>query len=313
MHNDRCDGKYLNILKKLKNWTGAACRCKISLICAVIYVSLFVMQYKCHYLWCNTRGTICDAIQVSLLVMQLQVSLFVVQYKCHYLWCNTSVTICGAIQVSLFVMQYKCHYLWCNPRVTICDAIQVSLFVMQLQVSLKVNKGKVFCVQEPACGEWTTKECGVNYELLAVMLLKQPNGELPVAVDHSQLQIMSEAVDPIYWPLPPTLHKAVSPELPVLHDANAVHKLQDLLQRVRREHATFGMPGQRTALPVRQLRVKIVSLFVMQLHVSLFVLQLQVSLFVMQLQVSLVVMQLQVSLVVMEYKCHCLWCNYKYH
>ena len=28
---------------------------------------------------------------------------------------------------------------------------------------------------------------------------------------------------------------------------NAGHQLQDMLQPVRREHATFGMPGQRTA------------------------------------------------------------------
>ena len=44
---------------------------------------------------------------------------------------------------------------------------------------------------------------GVNYQLLAVILLKQPNGQLPVAVDHSQLQTMtSETRDPIFWPLP---------------------------------------------------------------------------------------------------------------
>ena len=41
------------------------------------------------------------------------------------------------------------------------------------------------------------------------------HGQLPVAVDHSQLRVMaSETVDPIDWPLPLTLYRAVPPELP---------------------------------------------------------------------------------------------------
>ena len=45
---------------------------------------------------------------------------------------------------------------------------------------------------------------GVNYQLLVVMLLKQPNGQLPLTVDHSQLRTMvSETEDPIDWPLSP--------------------------------------------------------------------------------------------------------------
>ena len=55
--------------------------------------------------------------------------------------------------------------------------------------------------------------CGVNYQLLAVMLPKQPNGRLSVTVDHRQLRITaSETVEPIDWPLLPTLHRAVLPE-----------------------------------------------------------------------------------------------------
>ena len=47
-------------------------------------------------------------------------------------------------------------------------------------------------------GESTTTEYGDNYQLLAVMLQKQLNGELPVAVDYSQLWTMaSETVDRI--------------------------------------------------------------------------------------------------------------------
>ena len=51
---------------------------------------------------------------------------------------------------------------------------------------------------------------GNNYQLLAVMLLIKPNGELPVAVKHSQLRTMvSKTVDPIDGQLHPALHRAV--------------------------------------------------------------------------------------------------------
>ena len=71
-------------------------------------------------------------------------------------------------------------------------------------------------------------------------------------VDHSQLQTMtSDMVDLINIPLPITLHRAVQHELH-LHGANDGSKSQDLLQPVGREHATFGMPGQRTAYVATQ-------------------------------------------------------------
>ena len=62
----------------------------------------------------------------------------------------------------------------------------------------------------------------------------------------------SETVDKIDWLLLPALHRAVPPELQILHDASAGYESQDLLQRVRREHATFGMPSQRTACAATQ-------------------------------------------------------------
>ena len=34
---------------------------------------------------------------------------------------------------------------------------------------IPINKGKIFYGQEPPSGESTTTECGVNYQLLAVM------------------------------------------------------------------------------------------------------------------------------------------------
>ena len=63
-------------------------------------------------------------------------------------------------------------------------------------VLIKV-KGKVFYGQEPPSGESTTTECGVNYHACS-NVLKQPNGELLVAVNHNKLRTMaSETVDPI--------------------------------------------------------------------------------------------------------------------
>ena len=95
------------------------------------------------------------------------------------------------------------------------------------------GKGHVFYGQEPPSGQSTTTECGANYQQLSVMLLKLPNGELPVAVDHSQLlTLQSETVDSFGWPLHPTIHRAIPPEH-VLHGANVGDKSPDLLQRMR--------------------------------------------------------------------------------
>ena len=114
-------------------------------------------------------------------------------------------------------------------------------------------KDKVFYCQEPHSGESTTTECVVNYQLLAVMLLKLSNGELPVVVDHSQIRTMaSRTEDAIDWPLPPTIHRAVLSELHVLHGGNAGYKSQDLLQPLRSKHPTLGLPGQRTVCAATQ-------------------------------------------------------------
>ena len=84
----------------------------------------------------------------------------------------------------------------------------------------------------------------------AVKLLKQTNCQLRVAVDHSQLRTMaSEMVDPIDWPLPPTLYSAVPPERHLL-GANADHKSQ--VQSVERERVTFGTLGHRIAYAATQ-------------------------------------------------------------
>ena len=77
-----------------------------------------------------------------------------------------------------------------------------------------LKKGKAIYGQEPLPRNNTVR--GVNYQLLAVMLMKYANMQPPVAVDHSQQRTMAlEMVDPIVWPLPPTHYRAVPPERPL--------------------------------------------------------------------------------------------------
>ena len=62
------------------------------------------------------------------------------------------------------------------------------------------------------------------------MLLKLPNEELPVAVDHSQLRTMtSEMVGPIWLAVTPHSTQFSTTEIHVLHEANADYKSQDVL------------------------------------------------------------------------------------
>ena len=89
--------------------------------------------------------------------------------------------------------------------------------------------------------------CVADYQLRAVMLLKQQDGELPVAVYYRQLRTpASETADPIDC-------RTVPPEFNVLHGANAGDKSQVLLQPLGRERATIGMPGQRSACATTQV------------------------------------------------------------
>ena len=83
-------------------------------------------------------------------------------------------------------------------------------------------------------------------------ILKKPNGELLVAVDHNQLRTLaSETVDPIDWS-PPLPSWAVPPELHVLPGVNAAYKSQDFLHQQGLGHASTGMPDQRTACAATQ-------------------------------------------------------------
>ena len=53
-------------------------------------------------------------------------------------------------------------------------------------------------------------------------------------------------------PIDPHSTQGSTADLHVLDDANAGYTSQDLSQRVRREHVTFGVPGQRTACAATQ-------------------------------------------------------------
>ena len=57
--------------------------------------------------------------------------------------------------------------------------------------------------QEHASGESIKTVSRFNHQLLAVMLRKYPNGQLPVAINNSQLRTRaSETVDPNEWQPP---------------------------------------------------------------------------------------------------------------
>ena len=95
--------------------------------------------------------------------------------------------------------------------------------------------------------------CVVDYQLRAVMLLKYHDGELPVAVDYSQLRTpASETADLIDWPLPPPYTGQLPlSSMHVLHGANASDKSQVLLQPLGRDARPSEC--QANALPVRPL------------------------------------------------------------
>ena len=76
----------------------------------------------------------------------------------------------------------------------------LSTRVVSIDFHVKSQKGKVLYGQVPSSGESTATECGVNLSTTCSNLLKQPNGEPLVAVNHNQLRTMaSETVDPIDW------------------------------------------------------------------------------------------------------------------
>ena len=117
------------------------------------------------------------------------------------------------------------------------------------------SKGNVFYGQEPPSGESTTTECGFNYQLLAVILLKQPNGEPLVAVNQNQLRTMaSETVDPIDWLHPPP-YKGSTPWAPPIAHCNAGWAGNHKTYCTEWDPNVRPSEYQTNALPVRPLRV----------------------------------------------------------
>ena len=117
------------------------------------------------------------------------------------------------------------------------------------------EKVKVFYGQEPPSGESTTTECVVNYQLLAVICWSVAQWGTPScsrpqsATDNGVRDCRSKLTGPI---LPPPPSWAVPPELYALHGVNAAYKSQDLLHQPRLEHASAGVPDQRTAYAATQ-------------------------------------------------------------
>ena len=142
------------------------------------------------------------------------------QYNMHKLLFNTQ-QLHSTTSISCCVTCNSCSSCTAHASVTVKYAaaaqhIYPSLCNMQQLPSTTFNsigKGKVFFGQELPSGEFATSECGANYQLIALLQLKFPNWELPVAVDHSQLRTMaSETVDPLSgrYHLPFTVQYSVS-------------------------------------------------------------------------------------------------------
>ena len=93
--------------------------------------------------------------------------------------------------------------------------------IMYIQIAILIVKvkGKVFYGQEPPSGKSTTTECGFNYQLLAVITevaqWGAPSCNQPQpATDNGIREGRSN-----WLVAPPTLRRAVPPELHVLHTA----------------------------------------------------------------------------------------------
>ena len=92
----------------------------------------------------------------------------------------------------------------------------------------------------------------LSYKLLAVLLMNQPNGQLTVTVNNSQLRTMaSETVDLVDLPLTPTLYSTAVP---------LEHHLHMRMCPTNQECSLWdSIPGPlehwATALPMRKLIV----------------------------------------------------------
>ena len=91
--------------------------------------------------------------------------------KLLMLWPPVSLSVVFSLIVVIPGLQEtgQCHPYFEGSTVLCC---QLPTNFHNISVVKGVKKGKVFYGQEPSSGESTTAECGVNYQLITVMLLK---------------------------------------------------------------------------------------------------------------------------------------------
>ena len=82
-----------------------------------------------------------------------------------------------------------------------------------------IKEGKVVYGQEPPSGESTTTECGFNYQLLAVITEVAQWGANSCSQPQPATDNGVRDGRPNWLVTPPTLHRALPPELHVLHTA----------------------------------------------------------------------------------------------
>ena len=84
--------------------------------------------------------------------------------------------LCGVCvwQWTLWRMSVTLHSVACECIAAHYDLCVWHGIVWRIPVELNKGKDKVFYGQEPPSGEPTTTECGVNYQLLAVIIGSSP-------------------------------------------------------------------------------------------------------------------------------------------
>ena len=123
------------------------------------------------------------------------------------------------------------------------------LFTIAIIIVIK-GKDIIFYSQVPSRGESATTICGVNDLLLAVMLLKQPNEQLLVAIYSSQLRILVSSYCRCIWMAFDTLpFLGSNPCAP--SSANEGHKYAGLCQRSNLVPAVH----EYIALPMLPLKI----------------------------------------------------------
>ena len=145
---------------------------------------------------------------------------------------------CSDWQCSLFLCFGKC--------VVVTDKMFGVYMCCGVRCFDRQYKGKVFYGQEPPCGESTTTEFGVNYQLLAVITEVAQWGTLSCSRPQPAMDnaIRDGRCNWLVAPPPPSW--GVPPEVHILHSVNAANKLQDLLQQLGLERTSMGMPDQCT-------------------------------------------------------------------